>query len=888
MLPFVYRFTSWIRDPRRAGYLKPVSVTVAITALLMLLYKGLEERFFPTMPVWQSRLNAVVVSCTITGVMAFLALQIYRQMARDTIEELTKRLRLNEELIKERNLIESLMQSSVDRISFKDLDSRYIRASRSVAETFKLSRPDEVVGRSDFDFYTEECAQFLRREEQAVIRSGKPIVGRAVREEWLDGRETWASVTIVPLRERQGAVVGTLSIARDITESRAKEERIRQLSRAVEQSPHMVVITDRAGKIEYVNPRFTEITGYTLDEAIGQTPRILRSGAHGPAFYQQMWATILAGNEWRGEILNRRKNSDLFWVRTVISPIRNSAGEITHLVSVAEDISREKEQAEQIQREQARRKELEHIISRGPAIVFLWRNEPGWPVEYVSENVAQWGYSAEDLTSGRIPYAQVIHPDDLARVADEVRHYTEGGIDNYIQEYRIIQKGGEVRWVEDRTWTRRGADGKVSHYQGVVLDITERKQAEQAQQALLEGLRTVLAMADDLFACPTEDALYLRAVELARERLRLERCGILVLEGDRLHGTYGTGLQGETTDEHKLVFAVDEVWRERLKPRGSHEKRWILSVEPHRVWRTDHIEELPPGWVAITPIQSSAQEVIGAFCNDTAISRAPPDSIVQEIVVVFCSLLANMVLRKRAEEEQLRSRAEQREIMERADRLNSLGLLAAGIAHEINNPLQGMLSHVRAIGRALPGESSAQHNLQMVERGIESIASLVRKLLYLGSSEKSVESADARECAEFVLQLLAEPMKKSKILVESRFPASRMILAIPRQELIQVLLNLLINARDAMPDGGQITLVGEAGARTGTIRISDTGPGIPPDILSRIFLPFFTTKGTKGTGLGLSVAESLIRSKNGKITVESQVGRGATFIVELPLREVNP
>lgn len=883
MRDFFLRLANWIRDTRRTGYFRPILFAVLITAVLMAVYKGVENWLFPDMSLWQSRVTGLLMSCLITGLMAYLALRLYRQMAQDTLDELTERLRLSEELIEERNLVKSLMESSVDRIYFKDLDGRYIRASRSVAQSFGLASPSEVIGRSDFDFYAEEYARQTRREEQEVIRTAQPVIGRAYREIWRDGRETWASVTIVPLTERHGRVIGTLGIARDITASRAQEQRFRQLSRAVEQSPHMVLITTRTGEIEYVNPRFCETTGYRSEEVMGQNPRFLRSGKHDAALFQNMWATVLSGQEWRGEILNKRKNGEVFWVRTCISPIRNSAGEITHLVSVAEDISREKETAAAIQIEQERRRELERIVSLSPAIVFLWRNAPGWPVEYVSENVDQWGFTVEELLSGSLPYSAIVHPEDLPRVADEVRQYTQGGIENFIQEYRIVQKSGEVRWIEDRTWMRRDEAGALTHYQGVVLDITERKQAEEAQQKLINGLRTVLNMADDLIACPTEDALFLRATELARERLKLERCGVFVLDGDVLRGTYGTGLHGETTDEHQHYIPMNEVWRERLRARKPSEERWQISIEPYRVWRGDHIEDLDQGWVAVTPIQSSTQDVIGAFCNDTAISRAPPDPILQEVVAVFCSLLANMVARKRAEEEQQRSRAEQRDFMERADRLNSLGVLAAGMAHEINNPLQGMMSHLRAVERTLPEEAEARRSLEMVERGIESIAALVRKLLFLGTTEKGAETADARECAEFVVQLLAAPMKRARVNISIHFPPARMTLAMPRRELIQVLLNLLINARDAMPDGGDINVVAEVGQGMGHIRISDTGPGIPADIIGRIFTPFFTTKGTKGTGLGLSVAESMVRANQGRITVESTPGKGATFVVSLPL-----
>ncbi len=878
-----YRLAAWIRDSRRTGYAWPIFVTIGITALLMGLYKLLEQWLFPGISLLKSRIASVVLGSLMTGFMAYIALRLYRQMAQDTIDELTERLRLSEELLEERNLIKSLMENSVDRVYFKDLDGRYIRASASVAQAFGLVGPGAVVGRSDFDFFLEDYAKAVRRDEQEVVRTSRPIVGRAYGERWKDGRETWASVSVAPLCDRHGRVIGVLGIARDITESRAREQRFRQLSRAVEQSPDMVVITDRAGAIEYVNPRFCDITGYSAPEVFGRTPSILRSGHHDRGFFQQLWNAVLSGHEWRGEMLNRKKDGALFWVRSAISPIRNAAGEITHLVSVAEDISREKKAAEVIRQEQERRRELEQIITYSPAIVFLWRAEAGWPVEYVSANISQWGYGVEELTSGARPFGEMVHPADLPRVAEEVRQYTEGRIANFVQEYRIRQKDGAVRWVEDRTWMRHDADGRVTHYQGIVIDTTDRKQAEFAQQALLEGLRTVLALADELIACPSEDALFLRAVELARERLRVERCGIMIQKGESVCGTYGTDLRGATTDEHAHAFPMDDTWRDRFRVRGAKDSRWQIVAEPHHIWDRDHFDRAGEGWIAITPIQSSAHESFGVFCNDTAISKTPSDPITQEVLAVYCSLLGNMVARKRAESEQQSAVSQQREFMERADRLNSLGLLAAGMAHEINNPLQGMLSHVRAVERFLPEEAEARASLSMVERGIESIAGLVRKLLYLGVTEKGMEAAEARECVEFVTQLLASPLRRARIRIECRFPKGRLTMGMPRRELIQVLLNLIINARDAMPDGGVARIEVDSDGEMGRIRIADNGPGIPPEVLDRIFAPFFTTKGTKGTGLGLSVAESMVRSNKGYIRVDSAPGKGATFSIHLPL-----
>ncbi|WKZ18075.1 MAG: PAS domain S-box protein [Candidatus Jettenia sp. CY-1] len=127
------------------------------------------------------------------------------------------------------------------------------------------------------------------------------------------------------------------------------EDDLRKLSNAVKQSPGIVVITDTHGNIEYVNPKFTQVTGYTSDEVIGKNPRILKSGKTSPEKYQQLWETITSGNEWRGEFVNRKKNGELYWDSTCVSPIKNSEGTITHFVAVMEDITEQKRMKEKLQ-----------------------------------------------------------------------------------------------------------------------------------------------------------------------------------------------------------------------------------------------------------------------------------------------------------------------------------------------------------------------------------------------------------------------------------------------------------------------------------------------------------------------------------------------------------
>ena len=119
----------------------------------------------------------------------------------------------------------------------------------------------------------------------------------------------------------------------DITERKQAEEELKKLSQAVEQSPASVVITDLKGTIEYVNPKFCEVTGYTIEEAIGQNPRILKSGHTPPEVYRELWKTIKAGYEWRGEFQNKKKNGELYWESATISPLKSADGSTAHYLS---------------------------------------------------------------------------------------------------------------------------------------------------------------------------------------------------------------------------------------------------------------------------------------------------------------------------------------------------------------------------------------------------------------------------------------------------------------------------------------------------------------------------------------------------------------------------
>ncbi len=264
------------------------------------------------------------------------------------VRDITDRKQAEDALEKERNLLRTLIDNLPDFIYIKDTESRFVTANNAVTNLMGVAKPDELIGKKDFDFYPKELAGNFYNDEQEIIRSGQAIIQRE--EPVIDsaGNNRWLSTTKVPLRDNRGKIVGIVGMGRDITDHKQMDMELRKLSLAVEQSPVSIVITDTEGNIEYINPKFTEITGYTYKEIIGKNPRILKSGEHPLEFYKELWDTITSGNEWRGELYNKKKNGELYWEHASISPIKDEEGVIAHFLGVKEDITERKRLEKQL------------------------------------------------------------------------------------------------------------------------------------------------------------------------------------------------------------------------------------------------------------------------------------------------------------------------------------------------------------------------------------------------------------------------------------------------------------------------------------------------------------------------------------------------------------
>ncbi len=234
---------------------------------------------------------------------------------------------------------EKLIDGLSDGMIVLDLQGRIVDINQSAAQMIG-SAPQQLVGRRLEDFLAFAKALSEQPPEQEIRTELE--VGSS--------EKRYFDVLLSPLFEGQTTVVGHLIIFRNVTSRKQNELRLLQLTQAVEQSPASVVITDVNGSITYVNPQFTRLTGYTLKEVAGKNPRILKSGQTPIEVYRELWHTIKSGKTWTGEILNRKKNGELYWQRGIIAPVLDHDGRILNFIAVKEDVTERKHAEDELQR----------------------------------------------------------------------------------------------------------------------------------------------------------------------------------------------------------------------------------------------------------------------------------------------------------------------------------------------------------------------------------------------------------------------------------------------------------------------------------------------------------------------------------------------------------
>ncbi|HEY9248047.1 MAG TPA: PAS domain S-box protein, partial [Rariglobus sp.] len=306
-----------------------------------------------------------------------------------------------------------------------------------------------------------------------------------------DGRMVMCELTVVVLRDpASGRVTHHFAMLEDVSARHAAEQELRRSESRwrtyLKIASEILYAITPEGLYKFVSDAWTPKLGHEVNEVVGRPYTEFVHPEDIAMLREFINETLELGVNPRGiEYRVRHKDGHWVWHATTGSAYTDRDGRRAFF-GVGRDISIRRKAQEELKLALARREELEQIVNRSPSVVVLWLAEENWPVEYVSQSIRQFGYQPEDFTSRRLSFRGITHPDDRERVGVEVEAHASSGHREYSQEYRIVCADGSIRWVDDHTVVRFDKDGNVTHHEGLITDITPRKDAEDRERALRE------------------------------------------------------------------------------------------------------------------------------------------------------------------------------------------------------------------------------------------------------------------------------------------------------------------------------------------------------------------------------------------------------------------
>ncbi len=620
----------------------------------------------------------------------------------------------------------------------------------------------------------------------------------------------------------------------DITERRRNEHELRKLCRAVQESPSIVMITDASGTIEFVNPKFTKVTGYTLAEVAGRNPRILKSGKVPPEVHRELWETILVGREWRGEMINRKKNGELYWEFAAISSIKDADGKITHFIAVTEDITERKRAEEALRFSEARYRAL---YRDNPTMIATLDAD----LTMLSVNpfcASQLGYSIDELEGRSV--LSIFHEDDRPAVAQQLDNCLQHPHQVHRWQFRKIRKDGELLWVEEIAQAVYDLNGMLN-IMVVCQDVTERRRAEEALRENEERYRRLY----------NETPVMLHSIDQEGRLVSVSDYWLETLEYTR------SEVLGRKTTEF-LTEASRRLAEEIVLP---------------EFFRTGSCKDVP------YQIVKKSGEILDILLSATA-ERDGEGKLARSVAV-----MVDVTARKRAEEEveklntDLAARAAE---LESANR--ELETFSYSASHDLRKPLTVINGYCQII-HELCGASLDEQclgYLQEINDATLRMNELIDALLRFSAvtrSELHRETVDLSSLAKTVAAELAltEPGRRATFRIADGLTADG------DTHLLRVVLeNLVGNAwkytavrEEAVIEFGVTDIDGKP-----TWFVRDNGTGFAMVDAEKLFLPFQRLADADevgGHGIGLATVQRIVQRHGGRVWAEGEPGKGATF-----------
>ncbi|EDN71172.1 Signal Transduction Histidine Kinase [Beggiatoa sp. PS] len=769
---------------------------------------------------------------------AELLLTEYNQTLERDVAERTRALREQKAFL--RLIIDNIPQL----IFWKDIHSVFLGCNRRVAQFVQLKNPKEIKGKTDFDLVWKEHAEYFQDQDRRVMLTNIPEYHTIESITRPNGSVFWGETNRIPLHDDSGKVVGILGTVEDITARKQAEDALKKANERVttvlDSLDSAVYVSDmQTYNVLFVNKYAQKY--YNKNDVIGKMCwQTFHIGQTGPCNFctnaqlitEEGQPTDVHTWEFEDTVQNR-------WFYVQDRAIPWDDGRLVRL-SVYTDITPRKRALEALREREA----YLHAIFENAAVGIMLANAEG---NFINCNI-KWlemtGYSCDELY--QLTYLDVTHPNDIEISRQHFGPLTRNAIDSYHIEKRFVRKNGSFFWADVSVTVIRNQQGIFDSVVGVIVDITERKQAEEALRASEARYRGVVEDQTELICRFLPDTT-LTFVNHAY-------CRHLGIQREAIIGTKFSKLIPEVARKDVLAHLQQLINQKDSMIVYEHP---IETANGHKGWQQWSDRAITDDAGRILEIQAVGRDITE---------------------------------RKQAEEKL----QEAKEAAEAANRAKSAFL--ANMSHELRTPLNGILGYAQIMGRDSHLCENYREGIGIIERSGNYLLTLINDILDLSKIEAGkIELYPTDFYFNQFIQAITEIFQmraEQKSISFNYQPLSSLPLAVHADEkrLRQILINLLGNAVKFTKQGGIVLKVGLEKEKI-RFQVEDTGIGIATEDLDNIFSPFLQVGNpnyrAEGTGLGLSITQKLVDMMGGELHVESVLGQGSRFWMVLDLPEVS-
>ncbi|OGN91410.1 MAG: hypothetical protein A2Z75_05180 [Chloroflexi bacterium RBG_13_50_10] len=592
---------------------------------------------------------------------------------------------------------------------------------------------------------------------------------------------------------------------------------------------------DPAGNLTFFNNAMCRQLGYSREELMGMNYKVYTPAETVQKGIEAFNKVYRTGEPLKFFPLERRsKDGTIVFAESSAFPLRNDKGETIGFRGIVSDVTARMQMEESLKRSEEKYRTILEGMDESYYEVDLAGN-------YIFFNDAlcrQLGYAREELIG--MNYKAYTPPDNVKKVFQSYNQVYRTGNPIKLFDMAQVRKDGTQLVAQTSVFPLRNEKGEIVGFRGVGRDVTESLRMEEALRQSEERYRTILE-------------------EMEEPYYEMDLAGRFTFFNDALCRRLGYSreeLMGMHFEEYTPPEQAKTVFEQFNKVYRTGEPLKLFERTTIKKDGTLNFSEM-----SVLPLRNERGEIIG-----------------------FRGITRDLTERKKAEEE--RKQLEQRAQL--ASRLASVGELASGVAHEVNNPLTGVIGYAHLLLARKDIPKDMIHDVEIINEGAQRVAGIVKKLLAFARQTKPEQRyVNINELIRNTLDLQAYALAANNIKVSLQLARDLPTTIADPGQLQQVFLNLIMNAETEMKlihNSGKLLIKTEKIDNTIRISFKDNGPGISEEHLESIFDPFFTTREVgQGTGLGLSVCHGIMTEHKGRIWAESQLGKGATFILELPI-----